>query len=263
MIDLNGKVAWVTGGTEGLGLAISRLLFELGAKVAVTSSHKEKVDAAIAELSEMGPHERLLGAAGDVTDADAMAAIVDRIEQELGELDIVVANAGTNGTWGPIEDVPVDDWKQTIDVNLIGTYLTLRPAVAVMKPRRRGAVVIVSSVNGTRTFTSEGASAYATSKAAQLALGKMLALELAQFHIRVNVICPGAFDTGIHSKTKRVHIEEIELPVELPEGEVILNDGRMGDPREVANLTAFLVSDAAKLITGTPVWIDGGSSLMV
>ena len=90
----------------------------------------------------------------------------------------------------------------------------------------------------------------------------MLALELANFKIRVNVICPGACDTAIHDKTKRFDLEEIDYPAEFPKGNIPLTHGDMGRPRQVAQLAAFLASDAASHITGTPVWIDGGSSLL-
>lgn len=120
----------------------------------------------------------------------------------------------------------------------------------------------MSSVNGTRVFSNEGASVYATSKAGQLALGQMLALELASAKIRVNIICPGAFDTGIHEKTEKIDLESIDTPVEFPEGKIPLTRGKMGDPEEVAKLTVFLLSDAARHITGTPVWIDGAESLL-
>jgi NAD(P)-dependent dehydrogenase (short-subunit alcohol dehydrogenase family) len=94
-------------------------------------------------------------------------------------------------------------------------------------------------------------------------MGQMLALELAQWKIRVNVLCPGGFDTGIHAKTKRRDLDTIEPHVEYPEGEIPLTHGDMGDPVQVANLAAFLASDAASHITGTPVWIDGGQSLLM
>jgi NAD(P)-dependent dehydrogenase (short-subunit alcohol dehydrogenase family) len=121
----------------------------------------------------------------------------------------------------------------------------------------------VSSINGTRVFSNTGATAYSATKAAQLAMGQTLALELAQWKIRVNVLCPGGFDTGIHAKTKKRDLETIEAHVEYPEGEIPLTHGEMGDPVQVANLAAFLASDAALHITGTPVWIDGGQSLLM
>lgn len=126
-----------------------------------------------------------------------------------------------------------------------------------------GSIVIMSSTNGTRTFSNEGASAYAASKAGQYALAKMFTLELAPFKARVNVICPGAIKSEIHDKSEREDLEEIETPVEFPEGQIPLTGGKMGSPEQVAHLTAFLLSDLASHITGTPVWIDGGQSRLI
>jgi NAD(P)-dependent dehydrogenase (short-subunit alcohol dehydrogenase family) len=123
-----------------------------------------------------------------------MAALFARIAETFGRLDVLFANAGINGVWAPIEELRPAEWDKTIAVNLRGTYLTIHHAVPLMKARG-GSILITSSINGTRTFTSAGASAYATSKAAQLALGQMLALELARHRIRVNIICPGAITT--------------------------------------------------------------------
>ncbi|TWT92285.1 3-oxoacyl-[acyl-carrier-protein] reductase FabG [Neorhodopirellula pilleata] len=120
----------------------------------------------------------------------------------------------------------------------------------------------MSSINGTRTFTNEGASAYASSKAGQLAFGKMLAMELAPSKIRVNVICPGGIHSNIHEKTERENLDKIETPTEYPEGPIPLTQGEMGDPEDVAAMAVFLLSDLASHITGTPVWIDGAQSLL-
>jgi NAD(P)-dependent dehydrogenase (short-subunit alcohol dehydrogenase family) len=143
-----------------------------------------------------------------------------------------------------------------------GTFLTIQYAVPHLK-KRGGAVVITSSVNGTRTFSNTGATAYSTSKAAQVAMGKMLALELADSRVRVNIICPGAITTNIEESTEKRHLEEIQEPAEYPEGSIPLTDGSPGSAEQVAQLVLFLVSDASSHITGTEMWIDGGSSLLV
>src|SRR5690606_26826604 len=133
----------------------------------------------------------------DVTKPEQMQQAVEAIREKWGRLDVVCANAGINGTWAPIDELAPEEWSKTIGVNLTGTYLTLHHAVPLMKQSGGGSIVIVSSVNGPRMFSNAGASAHASRKAGQLALGKMLALELAPRRIRVNVICPGAIDTAI------------------------------------------------------------------
>jgi NAD(P)-dependent dehydrogenase (short-subunit alcohol dehydrogenase family) len=121
---------------------------------------------------------------------------------------------------------------------------------------------VTSSVNGTRMFSNSGATAYACSKAGQVALTQMLALELAKRHIRVNVICPGAIETPIHDKTERIDLQKAQVPAEFPEGEIPLTKGAPGSIEDTAELVLFLASDRAKHITGTPIWIDGAQSLL-
>jgi NAD(P)-dependent dehydrogenase (short-subunit alcohol dehydrogenase family) len=201
--------------------------------------------------------------AADVADAGQMEAAVGRAAGEWGRLDVVFANAGINGVWAPIDELQPAEWDQTIAVNLRGTYLTLHHAVPHLKRAGAGSIVITSSINGTRTFTSAGATAYSCTKAAQVAMAQMLALELAKHRIRVNVICPGAIDTEIQENTAKRHTEAADVPAEFPQGEIPLTAGQSGTSEEVAELVLFLASDRARHITGTPVWIDGGQSLLV
>ncbi|MDQ3310204.1 MAG: SDR family oxidoreductase, partial [Gemmatimonadota bacterium] len=124
-----------------------------------------------------------------------------------------------------------------------------------------GSVIVTSSVNGTRIFSNTGATAYSSSKAGQVALSKMLALELAPSKIRVNVICPGAIDTNIEESTEERDLEHVRIPVEFPEGSQPLAEGS-GSAEQVARLVLFLASDASDHITGTEMWIDGAESLL-
>jgi NAD(P)-dependent dehydrogenase (short-subunit alcohol dehydrogenase family) len=257
-ISLKGQVAWITGGAAGLGRAIAMLCAECGASVAVTDIDKDELEGVAEALRQKGVEGIAIPA--DVSDAASMNRAMDRLIRVFGRLDLVFANAGTNGTWAPIEKLQPDEWRDTLAVNLTGTYLTAHVSVPHLKVRG-GSIVIVSSINGTRVFSQEGATAYATSKAGQLALGKMLALELAQFRIRVNIICPGSIDTGIHDKTEKRDLDEIDNPVEFPDGSSPLKHA-MAQPEQIARLAIFLSSDAASHITGTPIWIDGAESLI-
>ena len=139
--------------------------------------------------------------------------------------------------------------------------MTVKYAVPYLK-RQGGSVIITSSVNGTRVFSNTGATAYSCTKAAQVAFTKMVALELAEHSIRVNVICPGAIDTNIDENTERRNLEEIQEPVEFPEGKIPLTDGKPGTSEQVAQLVLFLASEASSHITVTEMWIDGGESLL-
>jgi NAD(P)-dependent dehydrogenase (short-subunit alcohol dehydrogenase family) len=146
-------------------------------------------------------------------------------------------------------------------VNLRGTYLTLHLTVPYLK-RNGGSIVVVSSINGTRTFTTPGATAYTATKAAQVAIVQQLALELGKHRIRINAVCPGAIETGIAANTTVRHREETEVPVIWPEGEIPITNGKKGSSEDVAEAILFLASDHARHITGTPIWIDGGQSLL-
>jgi NAD(P)-dependent dehydrogenase (short-subunit alcohol dehydrogenase family) len=190
-----------------------------------------------------------------------MEAAIGTIAERWGRLDIVFANAGINGVWAPIEELTADEWDATMAVNLRGTFLTVKYATPLLK-RRGGSVIITSSVNGTRMFSNTGATAYACTKAAQVAFAKMLALELAPQQVRVNVICPGAIETSIDENTQKRDLAAVKTPVSFPEGTVPLTHGAPGRAEQVAQLVLFLASGASSHISGSEVWIDGAQSLL-
>ncbi len=257
-MTLAGKVALVTGAGSGIGASAARLLARQGVQVGVLGKTEARLQATVTAIEQEGGEALALVA--DVAEPVQVEAAVHRIVEHWGRLDIVVANAGINGVWAPLEDLAPEEWEQTLCVNLTGTFLTLKYAVPHLK-RQGGAVVITSSVNGTRNFSNTGATAYSSSKAGQVAFAKMAALELARDRVRVNVICPGAIDTRINETTNARHLDQARIPVEFPEGWHPLR-GEPGTSDQVAQLILFLVSDAAEHITGTEMWIDGGESLL-
>jgi NAD(P)-dependent dehydrogenase (short-subunit alcohol dehydrogenase family) len=181
--------------------------------------------------------------------------------ERFGRLDVVFANAGINGTLAPIEDLTPEAWDQTLGINLKGTFLTVKNAVPYLKANG-GNIIVTSSINGNRTFSGFGMSAYSSSKAAQVAFTKMAALELARYRIRVNAICPGAIQTNIGESTKSTkQLDKIRIPVEYPEGSQPLEHGP-GQPEQVADLVLFLASDRSNHITGTEIYIDGAETLL-
>ncbi|MEX0794239.1 MAG: SDR family NAD(P)-dependent oxidoreductase [Pirellulaceae bacterium] len=258
-MDLKGKVAWITGGTSGIGKATTLLMSRAGAKVAPLGLKQDKLDAVTAQIEKEGGE--VLPLKANLRNPEEVERAAQAVVDKWGEIDIVVANAGINGTWAPLEDLSVEEWDLTQEVNLRGTFLTLKYAVPHMQ-KKGGSIVIVSSVNGTRMFSNTGASAYATSKAGQVALAKMVALEFAEDKIRVNVICPGAIDTSIEEDMENRDLDEIQVPVEFPEGQIPLTGGKPGNSKQVAELIAFLCSEQASHITGTEMWIDGAQSLL-
>lgn len=253
------KVALVTGASSGIGKATALLLAERGARVAVLGRTKETIEQTAAEIGAM--KKGALPLTADISHADEMQTAVNQIIDKWGRLDYVFANAGINGVWAPIEELDPEEWERTIRINLTGTFFTLKYAVPHLK-KEGGAIVITASVNGTRTFSNTGATAYSTTKAGQVAMAKMLALELAKHKIRVNVICPGAIDTQIEESTDRQNLESASEPVVFPEGHIPLTDGKPGSAKQVAQLVSFLLSDEASHISGTEMWIDGAESLL-
>lgn len=257
-MQLAGKVALITGGNSGIGFAAAKLFAQQGANVGVLGRDVEEVEQAASQLQHWSDAIPIVA---DISQPDAMQQAVEHIVDKWGKLDIVFANAGINGVWAPVEELAIEDWNTTLNVNLTGTFLTVKYAVPYLK-RQGGSIIITSSVNGTRMFSNTGATAYACSKAAQVAFTKMVALELAKYHVRVNVICPGAIATDIIETTQKHHLDEVRPSVEFSKGAIPLSDGQMGNPDQVAQLVAFLASDAASHITGTEVWIDGAQSLL-
>lgn len=258
-MDVSGKVALVTGAGSGIGRASALLLSRHGAKVACLGRSGEELQEVVQIIENAGGEALVISA--DIASSDEMAGAVEQIAERWGRLDIVLANAGVNGVWAPIEELTPEEWEQTLRINLTGTFLTLKYAAPYLK-QQGGSAIVTASVNGTRMFSNTGASAYATSKAGQVALTKMLALELAKDRVRVNVICPGAIETSIDENTEQRNLDAAREPVEFPEGEVPLTDGKPGSAEQVAQLVLFLASDASSHISGTEIFIDGAQSLL-
>jgi len=257
-MQLEGRTALITGAGSGIGEASAILLAREGARVALLGRDEEELEETLEKIRGEGGEGMAI--ATDVRDPAGMRAAADRIRGEWGGLDVLFANAGINGVWAPLEKLEVEDWKETIDINLTGTFVTIKAAHPLMRGRR-GSIIVTSSVNGTRMFSNTGATAYACTKGAQVVLTKMLAVELAQEGIRINAICPGAIETSIDENTEERDVEEARMPVRFPEGKIPLG-GEPGSSEQVARLVLFLASDASDHITGTEMWIDGAQSLL-
>jgi NAD(P)-dependent dehydrogenase (short-subunit alcohol dehydrogenase family) len=258
-MNLDQKVALITGAGSGIGKATAVLLAREGAKVAALGRNADDLEQTVAEIQQGGG--TAMPVVADVAQADQMERAVQQVIERWGRIDIVFANAGINGVWAPLEELTPEEWDRTLNINLKGTFLTVKYAVPYLK-RQGGSVVVTSSVNGTRIFSNTGATAYSCSKAGQVAFAKMVALELAPYKVRVNVICPGAIETQIDENTERRDLEHVRIPVEYPEGSQPLTGGKPGSPEQVARLVLFLASDASDHITGTEIWIDGAESLL-
>ncbi|MBT2293617.1 SDR family oxidoreductase [Paenibacillus albidus] len=256
---LKGKVAIVTGGGSGIGRASVLEFARQGAKVVLLDRTVEKAEKVKRQVEQEGGEAIVIGC--DVSQPEQVEAAVNQAAEQWGRLDVVFANAGINGTMAPIETMKMEEWDQTIQINLRGTFATVKYAIPHLK-KHGGSILINSSINGNRVFSNIGFSAYSTTKAGQVAFMKMAALELAQFKIRVNAICPGAIKTEIGDNTfPSDDLEEVKIPVEFPEGDQPLEEGP-GSAAQVAKLALFLASEDSNHITGTEIYCDGAESLL-
>lgn len=256
---LPGKIALVTGGGSGIGRASAIRMAQHGAKVALVDRDKQDADKVREEIEAFGGEALSIDA--DVSVPEEVEQAVEQTVKQFGGLDIVFANAGINGVVTSIEAMKPEEWSTTVDINLKGTFLTVKYAIPHLK-KKGGSIMITSSINGNRVFSNFGFCAYSSTKAAQVAFMKMAALELAQYRIRVNAICPGAIQTHINENTfKKPELEEIRIPIEFPQGDQPLERGP-GSPEQVADLVLFLASGESSHISGTEIYIDGTESLL-
>lgn len=256
---LAGKIAFITGAGSGIGRAAALHFAKEGADLALLDRKEETLTDVLKQAQAYGA--TCIAIEADISNEKQIRGAYEQISARLGRLDIVFANAGINGVLSPIELMELDDWNTTVQVNLNGTFLTVKHAIPLLK-EKGGSIIITSSINGNRVFSNIGFSAYSSTKAAQTAFTQMAALELADYGIRVNAICPGAIKTNIDESTERTpELAEVTIPVEYPEGDQPLEKGP-GRPSQVAKLALFLGSDDSDHITGTTVYIDGAESLL-
>ena len=257
--SLSERVALVTGAGSGIGKAVALKLAAEGAHVALLGRTQEELEKTAEQIRTMQGESLLLLA--DISDEESMVAAFRKLSDSWQRLDIVVANAGVNGVWAPLEEIKLEEWDQTQAINVRGTFLTIRHALPQLKAQG-GSIVVVASVNGTRIFSNTGATAYSCSKAAQVAMTKMLAVELGPAKVRVNVICPGAISTEIDDNTRQRDLEKVRIPVEYPKGRIPLTGQTPGQSEDVAELVWFLASDHSRHISGSEIHIDGAESLL-
>jgi NAD(P)-dependent dehydrogenase (short-subunit alcohol dehydrogenase family) len=256
---LDGKVAFITGGASGIGKGTAVRFAREGAAVALVDMQRDAGQAVAQEIASTGGQALFLMC--DVSVPESVQASIAGAVERFGRLDIVFANAGINGVWAPLEELQPDEWDRTLAINLKGTYLTLHFAIPHLRAAGGGSIIVTSSVNGNRTFSSAGASAYSSSKAGQVALTKMAALELGRYQIRVNAVCPGAIHTNIAERTEQRDTDKVAIRVELPDGRPFLNEGQ-GEPIDVADTCLFLASDLSRHVSGVEIYVDGGASLL-
>ena len=247
MLDLTGKVAFVTGSGSGIGEGSALALARAGADVACTDLDAERAEATAAQVRALG--RRAFAAAVDVRDLEGLEEAVGATVAELGRLDIAVANAGIS-RGSNVLTLTEDDLDMVFDVNTKGVFLTVQACAREMvREGREGRVVVISSVSGERA--EQGASAYCGSKAAVRMMTRCWALDLAPFGITVNSIAPGMTETRLWGAVAARDDDRAKLERELP-------FGRVGQPADIGNLVCWLASDEASYMTGSYNVMDGG-----
>src|SRR5215208_315502 len=251
-LDLNGKVALVTGASSGIGRATAVALAGCGAAVAVNFHRNESgAEAARAEIVSAGGRATVIQA--DVTRQVEVRALVERTVEELGPLDILVNNAGSLVERLKILELTEERWDEVIDLNLKSAFLCSQAVAASMMERKTGAIVNVSSIAG-RNGGALGSIHYSTAKGGLITFTKGLAKELAPFGVRVNAISPGVIDTPYH--------EQFSSPEMMKTYAGMIPLGRVGDPTEVAKVICFLASDAASYLCGETIELNGGMLML-
>ncbi|RUV36517.1 SDR family NAD(P)-dependent oxidoreductase [Mesorhizobium sp. M7A.F.Ca.MR.148.00.0.0] len=248
-----GKHALVTGGGSGVGRAIALALAAAGIDVTICGRRE-------AELAEVaGENDSIFGIAADVTDEVAMAALYETAQAARGPFDIVVANAGMAGS-APAHKTALSDWQRTLDVNLTGAFLTVKPALAGMAVRKTGRIVFIASTAGLKGYAY--VASYVAAKHGVVGLMRALAAETAKSGITVNAVCPGFVETEMLEESIQRIIEKTGRSVEQARSSLASTNpqGRFIQPDEVAAAVLWLCGDAAQSITGQAISISGGET---
>lgn len=252
-LELNGKVAIVTGSSRGIGKYIAERLLQEGCSVTICARGADELERTKQELEKSGG--RVLALTGDLTEAKEPQRVVDETIDRFGRVDILVNNVGGNRRKS-FEDTTDQDWNDILELNFASHVRCSRAAIPHLKGEGGGSIVFISSIFG-REAGGRGLSIYNTTKSALISLAKIMALELAEDGIRVNSVAPGSIRFPGGSWDRRVK----EQPEQMKDFiEANLPIGRFGTADEVADVVAFLVSRRASLITGACLNVDGGQS---
>lgn len=252
-MKLKNKIAIVTGASSGIGYATAKVFAREGAKLMVSARRQDRLDSLVSEIQRAGGQVACLS--GDIKDEYFARTLVEKTVSEFGGLDVAFNNAGVIGAAKNVEDLTLDEWRDTLDTNLTGHFLCAKYQIPEIRKRGQGSLIFTSSFVG-HTAGVPGYGDYAASKAGILGLVKVLAAELGPEGIRANAILPGGTDTPMNFAN---------APDAGPEVQEFINSihalKRMASPEEIARSALYLASDDSTFVTGTSMLVDGGVSI--
>jgi NAD(P)-dependent dehydrogenase (short-subunit alcohol dehydrogenase family) len=244
---MNAPVVLITGALTGIGRATAIAFAKKGARVVIAGRRDEAGQKLVAELRTLGAEAEYWRT--DVRHDEDVRNLVDKTAGRFGRLDVAVNNAGTEGKMGPVTEQTAESYAATFDTNVVGTLLSMKHELRVMLPQGSGSIVNISSAYG--SIGTPGASVYVASKHAVEGMTKSAALEVAGTGVRVNVVAPGATDTGMLTRFANTDENKAALVSTVPVK-------RLATPEEIAHVIVFVASPEASYMTGSSIPVDGG-----
>lgn len=252
LFDLSGKIAVITGSSRGIGRSIAEAMANQGARVVITSRKAEVCEQVAAGINEKHGELRAIAIPASISSKDQLQSLVEETRRKLGPIDILVCNAASNPTYGPMGEISDEHFRKILDNNVISNNWLIGLVAKSMKEKKDGAIIIISSIGGMKGSTGIGA--YNISKAADFQLARNLAVEFGPENVRVNCIAPGLIKTDF---ARALWEDEKGLAARMERTPL----GRIGLPDELAGAAIFLASKAGSYVTGQTIVVDGGATI--